>query len=93
MQTVNEIFDILLSGKKLTLTASCQNDPEIRNLLNHLNVLKSNTKKMYKRLDFAFDNKVIRIEPKLENLGPGSLVTFSFVKREVKKFSTFTIEE
>lgn len=54
--TANEIYELLLQGKKVQIPIS---EKEIANLLNHLNVIKSRDKKLKEDLQLDWERAII----------------------------------
>lgn len=90
--TATEMFDLLMTGKKIGQVSQCENDPNLIRLLNHLNVVKSRSRKIYDSCGLDFGNSVLKCEPKLSKAGQGIVVTISLALPQApKKYASFII--
>lgn len=92
--SAREMFDVLLSGKRVKLIAHCGQDPDLIKLLNYLNVIKSRSRKVYESLDLAWENSIIQITPSLAKVVAGEEVIISLTQpKPAKKYAAFVILE
>jgi hypothetical protein len=90
--TAVEIFDLLLAGKQVGQVSQCSNDPDLVRLLNHLNVIKHRSRKLYEGLGLEWSNSIISVKPKLSEANQGMVVTFSLTTPKApKKYASFII--
>lgn len=61
--TAREMFDLLVQGKKVAMTTTKKNCPEIRMIINHLNVIKSRSKRIFDDLGLIFENTIVKTFP------------------------------
>lgn len=66
--SARDMFDTLLAGKKVGVIAQCAQDPDLVKLLNHLNVIKHRSRKVYESLGLEWANSTIQITPSLSKL-------------------------
>lgn len=92
--TAREMFDILLAGKKVAVIAHCEQDPDLIKLLNHLNVVKCRSRKVYESLGLAWENSIIQIKPPMAQLKANEQAIISLtIPNPPRKYGAFIILE